>query len=535
MSTRQTFCRVTIITPDLSWDGRPSRTLQWTGQPGGALDGLMSVSVQTSIHLGANGFSLQFAPRNFERESIADRVPTNSLVYINMGSSAHDEDPTVLVGLSSEPTEVEVFTPGGPQRMITIPGRGLDSVLAEAGIYRNSALAGKGPAFLEQLAKNLQRVTGPSEDAELTGGKIASWMGQLWFAGIDPREAIAKVLYYFVSSEETTIIDMGLPGMRSLGDLLTVGGQTPRDPEVAAWVKKFSAAVEEAKRSGADQAKNMADAVKFACPIPEKWTLLTAGLALPVSNVNPAAGSILDIIHGAADPLFHELFAVHRDGRVEIMFGAKPFIDSEQEGPGTLGTQFNVERILEEEIETIQITTGDLVGQQSMRRGLPVSNLWHVLPGAGMANNATALRNLIMPEVSGQLNYSDFNRFGLRPKETTMPYMPGDFFGITADVAKAAQVKINDTMDLVVFLNRTLKAWEDPHPFMWAGSLTVNGRAAFKPGIRLLWKGEDVNGRPDGRGLREFYVEGAHHTYQFANGAYNTQLQVTRGWQLSEG
>lgn len=529
MTARATFCRVTIITPDLSWSGRPSRTLQWTGTRGDDLDTLVSVSVSTSLRLGGNSFSLQFAPRNFERQSVADLVPTNSLVYINMGANDRDEDPTVLVGLTSEPVETEAFTAGGPQRMIAIPGRGLDSVLAEAGIYRNAALATKGPAYIETLAKNLSRTTGPAQTAALTGGKIASWMGLMWHAGIDPREAIARVLYYFVSNEETTIIDMGLPGMRTLGDIITAGGKTPRDPDVAAWAKSFAAAVEAAKKSGADQAKSMAAAVRLACPIPPAWTLLTPGLRLPVSNINPAAGSVLDIMQGAADPLFHELYAVHQQGRVDVMFGAKPFADPDDFSGGS---QFNVERLFADEPETIEITTGDLVGQVSMRRGMPVSNLWHVLPGAGAANNSEALRNLIMPEVSGQQNLSDFNRFGLRPREVSMPYMPGDFFGITADVAKEAGIKINGTQALVTYLNRTLKVWEDPHPFMWQGSLTMQGRASVKPGKRLLWRGEDVNKRPDGRRLREFYIEAASHTYQCVNGTFNTSVQVSRGWEL---
>lgn len=532
MSSRTTFCRVTIITPDLSWAGRPSRTLQWTGKPGDDLDSLMSVSVSTSLRLGGNGFTMQFAPRYFERESIADLVPTNSLVFINMGSSAHDEDPTVLVGLTSEPSEMEAFTAAGPQRVITIPGRGLDSVLAEAGIYRNAALATKGPAFIETLAKDLSRVTQPAQDSAVSGGKIASWMGLMWSAGIDPREAIARVLYYFVADEASTIIDMGLPGMRTLGDLITAGGQTPRDPAVAAWAAKFGAAVEAAKKSGKNQAATMAEAVKFACPIPPKWTLLLPGLRLPVSNINPAAGSVLDIMQGAADPLFHELYAVHQQGRVDVMFGAKPFAD-----PDTFagGSQFNVDALFAGEPETIEITTGDLVGQVSMRRGMPVSNLWHVLPGAGAANNADAIRNQVMPAVSGRENYSDFNRFGLRPKETTIPYMPGDHFGNTADVAKPAQMQVEPLYDLVKKLNRTLKAWEDPHPFMWQGSLTMNGRAAVKPGRRLLWRGQDISGRPDGRPLREFYIEAASHSYTFANGAFNTTAQVSRGWELGDG
>lgn len=531
MMSRQTYCRVEIVTPAFS--GRDSETLVFDGAQG-PLSGLMSVSVQTGMKFAANSFSLVFSPSNFEREPMSDRIPQNSLCTIRMGSSAdRGSDDTVIIGLTSGPIETEVFTAAGPQRMVTIPGRGLESILAEVGIYYSKYLGNRSPAEIEAIDPELAPLTVPANAASRSSTML-SWSPHSYPAGIDPREALTRIWARYVVDVAGSVVNLRLgPDTKKLGMMLVAGNLTGSDPSIVEWAKNFATKIREAQASGTNVAEASDKALKDKCPIPSKWKTILPGIHIPTKTANPSSGSVLDIMECVTDPVFHEFFVRYTGKTAEIVFRPRPFRLPEQ---STVGTQFNVDAILDGDLDDVNITTGDMRGQNQLRTGLPIHNLWQVVPAAGQIQGSDNIKAMASPRWSGGLYYSDFMRFGLRPFETTWPYDPADMY-LThsgATVAAAAEDQKKGLVATSERLSHILQAWEDPHPVMESGTLTVAGRAEFRPGTRLIWRGEDVNGRPDGRPLREFYLEGVSHSYEFASGGYNCQLRVTRGWAMEK-
>lgn len=521
--TRSTWCRVQIVTPELR-DGSRGAVYTWDGRRG-ELSGLLGVSVSVGLELGANRFSLRFSPERFGVDSWADRVPRYSVVFIEMGSSDETgSDPTVLVGITDPATEAESWQSGSPQRSITISGRGIDSILDDAGVWHAPYLELNRAAIPETLRR---AVVTPYIEA-LLGTPM--WLRGLWGNDTDPREALVRILAFYLANTETTAVNLLLPTPYSVRDLVTAGSITGKELDDSAD------AVFHATPTGVDDTVDLlgpgSSQAPTLMPIPADWSIVDVRLRVFASTLHPAAGSVLSVLHQVFDPVFHELFVAYerpniaapassgaQTPRARIVHRVKPFLRSRPDPSADTASRFEPDAV-----ETVSITAGDIIARQ-MRHGMePVHNIFYVLPAHAGFFEQGSFKAQLAPAFCGDTgDHAYIGRYGVRPLEVSNPYVAVNDRQ-TSDVP--ALIAISTTLADV------LKAWHDPHPVMLTGTITVPGRASIRPGTRLLVLPADDGWSADLGPSREFYVEGVAHQYDFATGAWLTTANVSRGWTI---
>ena len=520
---RTTFCHVKIITPELP--GRPSETLEWSGPDGvDTLPGLSDVDVTTSIDSIVNHFALHFAPVRFGRaDSIAERVPAYSLVFIDGGVHGDEADPTLMVGLTDPAIEAEQWTPQGPQRHITIGGRGIECVLADARVF--------WAPYLET-----HKLSAGEYDARIADEFLEEITGQLIWAkkivgeDMDPRQAVLAILFYYLTKHSSAVMNILLPGDLKIRHLLMPSGYTPQ--QIDANLERFP------PKPG----------VRY--DMPADWTFIgdalgLTKLTLPTATMHPQPGPVLNMLMSVVDHEFHDFFVRYErdhDGkgapRARLVHRIKPFLRVASVGSAVRAVLAGVERSMsrrpqmsqfyaaEPSLETVEITSGDVMASQLAHGMRDIRNVFSVQPAQGAFFENDEFKSLVPPRFAGKRSdYAYFGRYGIRPLEHVTPH-----FVVGRDGATDEKLILHaaDTMA------DTLKRWYDPHPVMIEGTIQVLGRSAYRAGQRLVWHGRDENGDLDGRPTREFYVTHVQHRYGAATGAFISTLMVTRGWTIAE-
>lgn len=513
---RTTFCRVKIITPELPW--QPSETFEWSGPAGSqTLSDLMRVETASTVDGPVNGFTLHLSPHHFGQvESLAQRIPAYSLVFIDMGVAGEDEDPTVMIGLTEPAVESERWTPQGPQRSMAIRGRGIEAVLVDANVWWAPYLETHALA-----ASDLDRTISDSFLEQLTGQLV--WAKQIIGEDIDPRQAVLSILFYYLLNHGSSFMNLLLPGDNKIRDLLLPAEYTPAD--LTAALAKFP------PKPG----------TKYK--VPRSWTYIGDSLGLTklllqTGSIHPQPGPILNMLYQVMDRAFHELFVTYeRDGgngkgqpRARIVHRIKPFAL-----PGfsealdvidwtVLGRRPTASRFALNDVETVEMTADDLMGSTLAHGMRDVKNVFFVSPGQGAFFDEGGFKALLAPEFCGRRSQPGYiGRYGIRPFEHTSPHM---VIGVPGGDQQAAVIKAAEEM------SRTLRVWYEPQPIMLEGTIQVRGRARYRAGRRLVWHGRTEDGQQDGRPTREFYIRGVQHSYDFASGAFLSTLQVNRGWQI---
>lgn len=496
-SQRSTWCRVRIVTPQIR--GQASEVFEWdAARPRtSALRDLQTVVVEQDMSGSPNRFHLIFAPDHIEHgTSWARRIPPYSLVQIEMGSSeAPDDDPLLMVGLTSPGIESEDWTETAPNRRVVVPGLGIERVLAEANVWRAPWLV------THNIDPELDRVTRGPFNQTMTGQP--TWRLEIFKGVVDPREALLRVLFFFLVDHKNAVVNLLLPPPFRIFDLLVPGDFTDADVE--------------ATRLAYDPD------VDFGTPgvSPSTWTLVDDRLKLTAAGL-PPQGPVAGFLHACLDPVFQEWFVRYQAGKARLLFRRRPFFRRApgEEAPPRGRTMFE-DGVTD--LETFEITSGDVMKAQLRMGSDPVFNTFYAQPGQTTVLQAHAWRANVPPTFCGrETDEAYVGRWGLRPLDHVSPYLLID--SRVQDMATATQAAAD--------LNRTLKSWYDPHPIMQQGSLLVRGRSAYRCGQRLVWRGEDGHGRKDGRATREFYIEGGRHTYDCHTGAFVSELTVTRGWPI---
>ena len=517
---RTTHCHVKIVTPALP--GQPSRTFEWSGPEGqNTLHGLTSVEVADSVDGLVNRFSLQLAPEHFGREdSLAELVPAYSLVSIDMGAYGRgdDGDTTAMIGLTSPAVENEQWTPQGPQRGIAIAGRGIESVLADANVW--------WAPYLETHALDESEIdrflTAPFLE-QLTGQLI--WNKKIVGEDTDPRQAILSTLFYYLLNHASATLNLLLPDEQRIRDLLLPDGYTPETLD--AQLARFP------PRPGIDY------------EMPARWTFIgdalgVTKLLLQSATLHPQPGPVLNMLLSMIDREFHEFFVRYeRDGgtgtrRARIMHRIKPFA-----GPGLAETLEVIDRTVlgrrprrsrfnlrEPSLETVEITSADVLGSQLAHGMADVRNVFFVSPGQSAMFQNDEFKANLAPKFAGHRgDYSYIGRYGIRPMEHVTPHMV---------IGKAGSTDEGAIIEAADKLSELLRVWYDPQPVMLEGQIRVLGRNAYRAGQRLVWRGEDETGHPDGRPTREFYVRATQKQYDCGTGAFAATLMVNRGWTIAD-
>ena len=486
MSTRtsSTFCHVTIVTPDLN--RQTSQRFEWRSGSG-ELGTLIDVQVSLSVEQMPSTFNLTFAPHGIDgSESLADLIPEYSVAIIEMGrrGGRDGHDPTVMVGLTGRPQTSESYAGGAPQRQIKIPGRGIEAVLADARVWFAPYLEANPAASAE-----LDRVAGAPFLESLTGRVM--WANKIYGANIDPRRAALAILLYYLGSHESGVVNLLLPSPYRIRDLLLPGNFETRD--LAAAIAAYTPGETPPGR------------------LPSDWTLADSRMRLATASLKPYPGSVLDICRSVIDLEFHEFFARYTEGQARLVFRSNPFQSRDAATSGR--TLFEAQPTL----ETIEIAMSDVL-QRNLTHGVtPVYNAFFVVPGQSSIVQGQAFKAYVAPQFCGSKDDPAYiGRYGIRPLEHTTPYIV---------VSRDGSDDQKDLAGLTKQLSSKLKAWYSPHPRMLTGTLSVLGRAEFRPGHRLL---EHASGDR----TREFYLRGVSHRYDFRTGAFVSTLDVTRGWSL---
>lgn len=520
MNTRITWCNVKIVTPDLPH--LPTATYEWDSLEGvGDLAALTTVSVQHGMQ-GPNSFTLSFAPEGIDYSLWSDRIPQYSLVFIDMGSDADDgDDPTVMVGLTGPPSVSEDF--GSVTRQVTIQGRGIECVMADAGVWLAPWLDihDAGGNLLERVGGNfsveafngramwtrnifnkfLRQAPGTEEDAG-TNDPITE---------VNPLEALVVLIRYYLDNEPTSVVNLILPPPHIIRRLLTFG-------ELG----------EEAFEPG-------------TLLVPDSWSLVHPKLRMPQTAITPREGPVMGMVEQLIDRMFHDFFIRYEDGKARMQHRVKPFfrptpgsqitnaISAADEILARTGVRLPANKALgrtqfasdQATVQTLEVTKADLLGVQVRKGMAPVYNAFYVLAGAvaTVSKDKDEFLANIPPVFSGKASdFSYVGRFGIRGMKHESPYMMFE---------RGSETDIAFYQELVTELAQTLQAWFDPHPEMLAGTIQVVGRAEYRCGHRLLLVDEDGQ-----RPTYEYHVTSVSHAYSFADGSFTTSLGVERGWRL---
>lgn len=541
--TRITFCNVKIVTPDLPY--LPTETYEWDSLSNvGSLGSLVAVNVSTSLNSLVNSFSLTFAPEDIDSGSWVERIPQYSLVFIEMGSDGNDgDDPTVMVGLTGPPAVSEDF--GAMQRQVTIPGRGIEAVLADAGIWLNPYL----DTTALEAGSLLDRIAGSFQIEMLTGRLMYA---RNIFAGsfpgdpnatadpvddIDPMKALIAILAYYLDNADTSIVNLVLPSSYLLRRLLVPG--------------------------------EMGEESYLLRPpiVPASWSLVHPQLRMAQTSIQPRQGPILGIIEQVIDKTFHDFFIRYERKAARMYHRVKPFVRPLSKAEAAAPTrnenslaglraaldeaQIILDRASQQAsskvtvgvptpdglpaglgksqfapnqatVRTITVLKRDLMGSQ-VRKGMqPIANAFTVFPGPLASLSNEAVKAYLPPVFSGRTSdFSYAGRYGIRPLEVQSPYMMFE---------KGTETDLDFFRNLSLDLARTLQSWIDPHPEMRQGTIRALGRSEYRTGDRLLLVDEDGE-----RPTFEYHITGVSHSYSFADGAFVSSIDVERGWAISGG
>lgn len=525
--TRITWCNVKIITPDLPH--LPTTTYEWDSLEGvGSLASLINVSVQHGMQ-GPNGFTLAFAPEQIDDHPWSDRIPQYSLVFIEMGSDANDgDDPTVMVGLTGPAAVSEDFA--SVSRQVTIQGRGIECVMADAGVWLAPWLDvhDAGGNLLERVAGNFQieaGITGrPMWIRNIYNKFLVDNPGVLGDAGtndpiteVNPLEALVVLIRYYLDNEPTSVVNLVLPPPYIIRRLLTFGDLG-----------------EEAFEPG-------------KLLVPDSWSLVHPKLRMPQTAITPREGPVMGMVEQLIDRMFHDFFVRYERNKARMQHRVKPFqrplpnadrtarfqdavraadeilarvgVKSPTGKSKSVGrTQFASDQAT---VKTLEVTKADLLGVQTRKGMTPIYNAFYVLAGAlaTVSKDKDEFLANIPPVFSGEpSDLSYVGRFGIRGMKHESPYMMFE---------RGSNTDIAFYQGLVTELAQTLQAWFDPHPEMLAGTVQVVGRAEYRCGHRLLLVDEDGQ-----RPTYEYHITSVSHAYSFADGGFVTSLGVERGWRL---
>lgn len=519
MNTRITWCNVKIITPDLPH--LPSAVYEWDSLEGvGDLAALTNVAVQHGMQ-GPNSFTLSFAPEGIDYSQWSDRIPQYSLVFIYMGSDANDgDDPAVMVGLTGTPAISEDFN--SVSRQVTIQGRGIECVMADAGVWLAPWLD------IHDAGGNLLERVGGDFSVEAFNGR-PMWIRNIFnkflrqdpgadegtndpITEVDPLEALIVLIRYYLDNEPTSVVNLVLPQPYIIRRLLTFG-------ELG----------EEAFEPG-------------KLLVPDSWSLVHPKLRMPQTAITPREGPVMGMVEQVIDRMFHDFFVRYEDGKARMYHRVKPFFrpvpnsirdaktivaaDEAWARGGirppankALGrTQFASDQAT---VQTLEVTKADLLGLQVRKGMTPIYNAFYVLAGAiaTVSKDKDSFLANIPPVFSGKpSDFSYVGRFGIRGMKHESPYLMFE---------RGTETNISFYQELVNELAQTLQAWFDPHPEMLAGTIQVVGRAEYRCGHRLLLVDEDGQ-----RGTHEYHITSVSHAYSFADGSFVTSLGVERGWRL---
>ena len=527
---RSTWCEVIIETPDLEVaGGPPPQRFMWS--QGGDLDGLKSISVTTTVDKLGSRFQLKFAPEFIQGLSWARQIPAYSLTRIRMGSTGEDgDDATVLTGLTWFGSETATWGEQ-PKRTVILPGVGIEAAMADHGVW-HAPYFDQRPEEVVGILENV--ISGPLR--ERLSGRVA-WSKALWAEDDDPRDAILRVLAYYLVDSDTTVVDLRLPNGSQVQDLLFPIGMVPAD--LADWEPP-------------QYDKDTGEKIRDGKPInhPDEWTLVDDRLRIIAAAFTPAAGTISQLVGSLLDPMFHEFFVSHIGGQARIIHRVRPYLH--QAGPSPAphgfrpstspnlpstphvtptsfvpksdtrpvlpanGTRFNLE---EPTLISVYITDND-VKAHGLTFGTTIRNAFYSEPAQGSLGPQlnVNIRAQLAPAFAGRNTDASFiGRFGIRPIEHRCPYL-----------AIGAGEEINEAVAIGWRLSRILRDWYEPEPLMAHGSISLVGRAEFRPGSRMVWNSREY-------GLWEFYIHAVTQTYSFQGGSWTTRVSVRRGWYLGAG
>lgn len=492
---RTTWCEVRIITPQIGAQASEEFSFR-TGRRGA----LRRVTTRSNTESWSGSFSLEFTPEGIgTAEAIAARVPPYSLVTIRAGSSEGEgDDPTLMVGLTSPADSAETFGPS-PQRGMTISGRGIECVLEDSKVWHAPYLEGQSiDAFLDRSLR-------PAYLDDLTG--TLTWARGLWGGAIDPREAMLRILLYYLGHRASGVVSLLLPQGYQLRQLLVPGtlDSLPGGIDAFAPALEFLGDI-------VPQVRVLAT-LTSAPQIPPTWTMLRPDFKILTSQLSPQPGDIVNMLRQVHDATFHELFVRHEDGAARILHRTRPFLRANP----TVGASAFAPGVAD--LPTVHVSPDDLRAVQ-MRHGVePVYNVFYVTPAAGTTFNWESFKALVAPSFCGRADEPAFvGRYGVRPLDVSSPY-------ITAD----NESDPNDTPEIIEMakeLAETLRSWYAPHPLMRQGRMMVRGRSTMRPGVRVVR--DPIGSRPP----EEFYATGAGHTYDLHTGEWTATLDLTRGWNL---
>lgn len=506
---RVTWCTVRIVTPDTPLG--PSRTFEWEAKGSGrTLDGLMGVNVQQSVDGLRNSFMLHFSPHRHNGLTWAEIIPLYSLVYIEMGSSEHEgDDPLVMIGVTKGDSHNSTFGQQ-VQREVVIQGEGIETVLWDANIWFAPYLDNNTAAANEALRR---AVDAPTRNA-ISGNAQLQWTAEILggkggqAAIYDPREMLLGILRYFIADGATSVFSLQIPD-RPLHRILVAGEQN-------GWIEQ------DIGPGGGPQLAQQAF-------IPKSWSVVDERIRMAFSQYRPEPGPIAQHCEKIVDRTFHDFFVRYEGGRARLVHRVKPF-NTQQATNRVIGgmpggpSLFNLNAV-----NTVEIQGHDL-RQASLSRSMPINNFFYVLPGFHSADGKEHMKAAFAPAFCTSEDFSNIARFGLRPLDTVSPYLVLDRQTEGDETTPEEAREIGTIIELARKFSNILKVWMDPHPVMWAGTLSIRGRVAIRPGDRVVWNGNDVGPFPI-----EFHVRSVAHTYSFADGSFITSLNVERGWRIGGG
>lgn len=243
------------------------------------------------------------------------------------------------------------------------------------------------------------------------------------------------------------------------------------------------------------------------------WAMFDPGAKTPAEPLYDVEGPVWTVLKTYADDVFHELFVdVNPNGKwEEVVFRPRPFAKTYSR----TGSLFDPGAAL----TTVEITDSDVLGQDVSQGVTDAYSGFWVLPRQVQVDENTLRTHCPPVIVTDPASPSYYRRIGLRMMEVGTRYIDVDSEDKDSPLALI-------TEKTKAWAN-VLRAWYEHNPDLWSGELTVLGRAAFRPGRRLLYHMEH-------RGIdREFYIEGASNNYDAQSGRFTTTMSVTRGRDLA--
>lgn len=262
---------------------------------------------------------------------------------------------------------------------------------------------------------------------------------------------------------------------------------------------------------------------------------------IPVSFLH--TGSLWSILRRFSESTFHEMFVdtdpggefcefVHRpkpfkSGEDEILLETGdrdvglPILVGEQDSLFSTESRSETDRQGRARVQTTVALTNDII-QWSVSRGVTdMYNLFWVLPRFELLTEQGFKAQLLPEIIDAEDNPSDLNRFGLRPMEVRVPYMP--FSATELKIEEERESNLARLINVYQRWQQILANWYGSNPLLYSGTLRLKGRASFRVGDRLVAQ------RPDG--IYEFYIEKVDQMFNVQSGHFVSTLKVTRGFK----